>query len=67
MANPRQPQIPPQVPPPNPSTPGFAAPNDIDDQEQHEQHLTRERRADQVSDAAEGRFEPGGQARVGGP
>jgi hypothetical protein len=66
MADPRQPQIQPQTPP-DPSKPGFAAPNDVDEHEQHEQRLARERRADQVSDALEGRFSPTGQATVGGP
>lgn len=37
------------------------------DVNQHDQHVARERHADQMSTANGGRVDPAGQAKVGGP
>jgi hypothetical protein len=34
---------------------------------QHDQHMARERRAEQITSPDDRRFDPAGQARVGGP
>ena len=48
------------------TTPG-TSPDAAGERLQHDQHMARERRAEQLTSPNDRRFEPAGQAKVGGP
>jgi len=66
----QKPRTQPAQPPGNAAQPGATPELDADDDAerlQHEQHMARERRAEQLTSPNDRLFDPAGQAKVGGP